>query len=198
MATEKWWSCRSPFQALRLKHVKCFSSMGKTQKNLILWAEFWDSSNTHSYFDCRHECGTLWKQAPVTGLYLWSFPRDTHPLPAQGRAVLSKTLFHACWCIFQPVQTFMITVVINTGVLKSILHQVGLCNQRGPGVEPSAHSKGRKDMGWALFLLQLLICCPILGTLCCYYFPFACLVPCGCFGEGAAACCRSERAQCHH
>lgn len=29
-------------------------------------------------------------------------------------------------------------------------------------------------------------------------FPFAYLVPCGCFGEGAAACCRTEGAQCCH
>lgn len=35
-----------PFQTLRLKHVKWFASMGKTQMRLILWPEFWGFTNT--------------------------------------------------------------------------------------------------------------------------------------------------------
>lgn len=99
-------------------------------------------------------------------------------------------LFHAGWFISQPVQTCMMPVgaVVSTGVLAQHLAPSGAVHRCG--AHCTQQGQGGPGMGFIPASVTDLLPNPEHFVL--LLFPFAYLVPCGCFGEGAAACCRTE------
>lgn len=186
----KFWGSNKSRDFLLWGKPKCDLFCGQSGQSLEasypqllgLWAWKWHALKTLFI-------GNAFK-TPWIGLHLWSSLGDTHPVSTQGGNVLSKALFHACWFICQTCMVPVETVVINTGFLTQHLASSGTLGWCG------AHCMQQRQEGHGMGFIPASVTnlLPNPEQFVLLLFPFACLVPCGCFGEGAAARCRIEGA----